>query len=402
MKRILAIILVAILALTLISCSNSGTTASPSASAPASPSASVPASVEPSPSPSETEKDTIGYLTDKVDHFNRDPFKLASMALNTSTTYTQMINDNLTKWGTVFNYDITIYNANMDYDGYINTISVYAEQGYDGLVVGMDDALLPRIYEITQELKIPTVGMPTAYTDPDGHIIWPSVNQDEYANGALCMQWLADNYKNYWMDPIDEATLGLIVLDFSVVSGIHAREPGVHDTFVKEFPKAADNYFIGDLVSLENGFSVQGGNLMTSTIIAGHPEITKWFVVGLVDDWSLGATRAVEALGKEADVLVVSDQADAFINELNSGAKGNVYVGACAVSTAELTSYCAANLVTILEGRATPETIWPEWVRSGDKYPCIDVTGTMLTKDNYQKWLTDTSFETMSKGMKTS
>jgi hypothetical protein len=82
---------------------------------------------------------------------------------------------------------------------------------------------------------------------------------------------------------------------------------------------------------------------MTSTIISGHNEIKKWFVVGLVDDWSLGATRAIEELQKEADCLVVSDQADAFINDLNSGAKGDVYVAACAVSTAELTGYCAAN-----------------------------------------------------------
>lgn len=324
------------------------------------------------------------------------------MALNTATTYTQAINDNLAKWGTVLNYTITIYNANMDYDGYINTIEVYAEQGFDGLVIGMDDQLLPRIYEITQELKIPTIGMPTAYTDKDGHITWPSVNQDEYANGAMCMQWLADNYKNYWKDPIDETKLGLIVLDFSVVSGIHAREPGVHDVFVKAFPKAVNNYYVGDLVSVENGFSVQGGNMMTATLMSGHPEITKWFVVGLVDDWALGATRAVEALQKQADVLVVSDQVDAFINELDSGGPGDVYVAGCAVSTAELTSYCGANLVAILDGRATAETIWPEWVRSGDKYPCIDVTGTMLTKDNYKQWLTDSSFETMSAGMKTS
>lgn len=396
MKKVAVIILVMILAVSLMACGNVKSDAE------ASPSASVSEAASPSNSPAaeSNENDTIGYITDQADHFNREPFKLASLALNTSTTYTQMINDNLTKWGEVLNYDITIYNANMDYDGYINQIDVLAGQGYDGLICGVDDTLNSRVYELCKENGIAFVGGPTAFTDTEGHILWPSVNQDEYGNGAMCMDWLTENYAQYWKDSIDQATLGLIVLDFSVVSGIHAREPGVHDAFVKAFPNAANNYFTGDLVSLENGFSVAGAKQMTETIMTAHPEMKNWFVVALVDDWAVGATRAVETLNKQGNALVVSVQADAFINEIETGNTGSTYVAACAVSTAEFTGYMAANLVAILEGRATAETIWPEWVRTGDAYPCIDVPGTMITKDSYKEWLESTSFEALSAAAK--
>ena len=149
-----------------------------------------------------------------------------------------------------------------------------------------------------------------------------------------------------------------------------------------------------DLVTNSNGFSNQAANEMTAAIIAGHPEVTKWFVAACVDDWAVGATRAVEALNKAGDVLIVSDQADAFLSQLDGGYTGNVYVAANAVSTADLTGLCAANLVSILDGRATAATIWPDQKKAVEKYPCIYVKGTMLTKDTYKSWQKQESFDT--------
>jgi len=408
MKKITAVILVVILALTLISCSggNSASTSpsaaastAPSAAASKSPSASASASPSSSSSPSASATSTVGYVTDKVDYFKRKPYKFATLSLNTATTYNKMINDNYANWGKVMNYTLFNYDAHMDYDGYINEISVLASQGYNGLFCGLDDALNPRVFELTQELKIACIGMPTAFTDKDSHVIWPSVNQDEYGNGAICTQWLADNYKNYWKDQLDKSKLGLITIDFSPVSGIHARVPGIKDKFDKLYPEASKNYYTADLVTNSNGFSNQAANEMTASIIAAHPEVTKWFVVACVDDWAVGATRAVEALNKAGDVLIVSVQADAFVNEMQSGYSGNVYVAGNAISTVDLTGLCAANLVSILDGRATAATIWPDQKKAGEKYPCIYVKGTMLTKDTYKSWQQKESFDTKIAGL---
>jgi ABC-type sugar transport system substrate-binding protein len=343
---------------------------------------------------------TVGFITDEADHWNREPYKFASMALFTGMAFMQLINDNFTKWGTVFNYETTIYDANMDYDGYINQIQVYADQGYDALLCGMDIALIPRIYELTQELKMPVVGMPTAFTDSENHMIWPSVQQDDNANSTMCMQWLSDNYKNYWKDPLDQSKLGMIAITFSPVSGVNARIPGFENTFKKLFPEAAKNYILCDLVTNANGFSQQAANEMTAATIAAHPEITKWFICAAVDDMAIGAERAVEAMNKTADVLIVSCQADAFISEMDANPTKGSYVAANGLSTVELTGYCAANLVAILEGRVTAQTVWPEYVAAGDQFPCIYVKGTMITKETYKDWLAKNSFEYVAKDMK--
>ena len=336
----------------------------------------------------------------KNDHWNRKPYKIASMALNTATTYTQLINENFTKWGKVFNYEAVIYNANMDYDGYINQIQVYADQKFDALLTGMDIALIPRIYELTQELKLPVVGMPTAFTDKDNHINWPSVQQDDVGNSTMCIQWLADNYKNYWKDPIDKTKLGLITITFSPVSGINDRIPGFEKTFKKLFPEAAKNYYLCDLVQNAAGFSNQAASEMVAATISSHTEIKKWFIATAVDDWSVGAERSIESLNKNDDVLIVSCQGDAFIDEMKTAPAKESYVGAAALSTVELTGLCAANLVSVLEKKVTPQTIWPEYVAKGDKFPCIYVKGTMITKDTYKDWLTKNSFDVVTKDMK--
>ena len=411
MKRIAAILLVAILAFTLIACqtgTSGGGSTSPSASistaqsplASTTPSAASTSPIS-APSPSSSADNPFSYVTTEAsqDHWNREPYKFASMALNTSMAFMQLINENFTKWGTVFNYTTAIFDANMNYDGYINQIQVYADQGYDGLLCGMDIALIPRIFDLTQELKMPVVGMPTAFTESN-HITWPSVQQDDTANPTMCVQWLADNYENYWKDPLDQSKLGVIVLTFSPVSSVNDRVVGFENTFRKLFPGAAQNYFLCDLVQNTNGFSQQGANEMTAATISAHPEITKWFVCATVDAMAVGAERGVESVNKNADVLIVSCQADEFISEMETNPTKESYVAACALSTVELTGYCSANLVAILEGRATAETIWPEYVAKGDKYPCIYVKGTMITKDTYKDWMTNNSFEMVSKDMK--
>lgn len=368
-------------------CSTTSGSASPSPSASVTPSAVASPSDSAAASPS-SGKDTVGYLTDKFDHFSREQFKIAYLCNDVSWAWNKAISDTLDTLSKVLNYDYTIYSASGDDNAYITQLEIFAEQGVQGFITGVDNAIAPRVFELCTELKVPFVAESTPFLNEQGQDIWLSVQQDQYNNGAMCVEWLAANYKNYWKDPVDIKTLGLIVLDFSVISGIHEREPGCKDTFLKAFPDAAANYYVADLVSVENGFSMQGANSLTSQTIAAHPEVTKWFVVGLVDDWSMGAARAVETMGKTDSVLVASVQADAFINEMNTGNTDSVYKAACAVSSTEFAINMACNLITILEGRATPETIWPEWIaNNGSKYASMKIKGTMITKDTYKEFV---------------
>ncbi len=404
LRKFLALALVLVLAFSLFACGKTTTTPSPTGDTPAVPSASAAGDTSAAPSASASNDagqsgGTIGYLTDAVDHFARDPYKLISMALNTSTTYTQRINENLANWGTVLNYELVVYNANEDYDAYLNELEIQTMAGADGFFCGMSGPLISRTREICLELDVDFIGCPTAFADETGKITYPSVNQSEYGNGQLMMQWLADNYTNYWSESVDEAKLGLIIVTFSPVEGINNRLPGVQDVFEKEFPGAANNIFVADCVAHPDGFSNTAAYDLTAQYMTANTSIEKWFVATLVDDWAIGATRSIEALKREDSALVVSIQSDAFIAEVAAETEPSVYIAASAISVAELTSLMATGLVAMLDGRATAETLWPEWVRDGDTFPCIDLDGKMITRETYKQWELDNNFEALSAGM---
>lgn len=324
----------------------------------------------------------------EVDYFSRPPFKIAYICNTLTWAWNNALDQTLTRLGQIMNFEYTGWAANFDFDAYANQIYVFYDMGYDGLILGVDDTLAARAYEICSELDIAFVAESTAFMDDNGLCIWPSVQQANYVNGVKCVDWLADHYRDYWGE-IDTSKLGLLVLDFSTVSGITERTPGAHDSFKSHFPEAAGNIFEGDLLIYgTTGFSVQGGNDMAMSIFANNPEIEKWFVVGNVDDWATGATRAAEALQMEDRVLAVSVQADAFLNEMAAGYTGNVYVAAAAISSTEFAMRMAESLVTILEGRETAETLWPEWRDPGGQYPRYQISGEMITRDTYQAYLT--------------
>ncbi|MDR3277638.1 MAG: substrate-binding domain-containing protein [Oscillospiraceae bacterium] len=329
------------------------------------------------------------YAADTYDHFDREPYKIAYICNLLSWAFNKSISDSLEALGKKLNYTYTAFAANNDYDAYINQIYTFYDQGYDAFVIGADDDLAPRAYEVCKELGVPFIAESTAFIDDDGNNLYSGVVQAQYKNGETCAQWLIDNYKNYWADPIDTSKLGLIVLDYSVILGIHEREVGARETFLAAFPEAEANYIWGDLVALADiGFSAQGGNQLTTSILTAHPEVEKWFIVANVDDWAMGATRAVEALHMEDRVLISSVQADAFLTEMTAGYAGDVYVSAAAVSSVGFSKLMAANLVTILEGRATAETIWADWIPAGSEYPLVEITGEIITRDTYQEYLT--------------
>jgi ABC-type sugar transport system substrate-binding protein len=386
MKKVLVLILAMCMALSLAACG--GKDATPETpETPAAPESSAP--VADDGGAQEVPPVVSGEDSAPADDpFARDPYKIAYVAYSLGWAWNKQVDEALSQLGKKYNFEYVGWGQTSDdNEAYLNQIYVFADQGYDGLILATSDALTSRAYEICKEVEIPFVAESTAFLDENGNCIWPSVQQNNIANGKLCVDWLYENYKTYWGD-IDTTKLGLVGLDFSAISGITERSVGVKGSFEENFPDAAANYFWTDCTPLGMaGMSVQAGTDLTTTVISSNPQIEHWFVVTNIDDWASGATRAAELLGVEDRVLVVSVQADAFLAEQNSGYTGNVYVAANAVSSTQFAVLCAENLITILDGKATAETIWPEWITGNDKYARYQVTGQMITRDTYKDYV---------------
>ena len=330
---------------------------------------------------------TVGYITDPVD-MDRDPYKIAYLCGSLNWVFNRTISDYFKALAPKFNVEYTEYDCNNDFDAYIVQISTFASNGFDAVVLGTDDALCSRAVEVAHDEGMVAIGESTALKDFDGVTQAPSVVQDQYGNGYLTMQWLAENYQKYWNEDLSQSSaVGLIGLTFSGVTGIQERVPGMQAALADYFPNSKDNFFEGDLVSLGAGFSVDSAYQLTSTFITTNPQIEKWFVIACVDDWGTGATRAAEAAKMEDKVLVSCIQGDAFVNEMNGGYTGNVWVSCCYVPALTFAQYMMAGAVAILDGRATNETLWPEYLEPGDAAATMKVQGTMLTRDDYKEFV---------------
>jgi DNA-binding LacI/PurR family transcriptional regulator len=130
----------------------------------------------------------------------------------------------------VLNVKITGYCANSDIDAVIQNIGVYADQGVDGIIIVIDATANMRIKQVLDETGIPYIGILNSVRDSEGHEIVPLIGMEGYTIGHMMVQWLHDNYKNYWGD-IDPNQIGMLNYDFSPNIDFHERNLGNTEKF---------------------------------------------------------------------------------------------------------------------------------------------------------------------------
>ena len=337
-----------------------------------------------SASAGETEgNDTVFYDSSK-DYFNRDPYKIVYMTIANSVI-TQNFSDAFELWGTRLNYDYTYYSANNDTDAYLNSLEVFASQDIDGFLLDSDTALSSRLIDQCSELALVWMPAMTAARDDDGNLAHPSVTLDSEQFGRDMVNWLAEEATAEWGE-IDTSKLGFIMLDFTPVAEIHSRAIGAEAQFKELFPDIADtNYFTGD-AAVAGTMDAATASTLTSTIMVANPEIEYWLVAGSVDDFGQGAARGAESLGKQDCTLVITIGGTTLISEWDNGSSS---CWKASIFSAQMlyTEGMACGLITLVDGEATPETLWPEYIKPGTEYAEVIVPGIMLTQDMYQEYL---------------
>jgi ABC-type sugar transport system substrate-binding protein len=395
MKKALAILMAALMALSLFACSgtsnSSNTTAGAGNTAAASPSAPAPASspsqsatpAAASASPAAASAGTVGWLTDDVDPFARKQYKIVYIV----SAYLQVnvnLNDCLQRLATKLNVDYRVQDARNDMDVFITTMQTYADQGYDGFILDMNPNSADRVYELATELKLNWVTAYNSCYDADGNVRWPAVTVNSHDSGAQAISYLYDNYKTYWGD-IDLSKLGLILVDYSDVLDLHGRVVGAQEQFIKSVPEAGEkNIITANLVN--QSVTADVAYDQTAAILAAHPQIEHWFIYTCQDLYGSGSARAVESLSMEKKALVATGDGDALIAQWDSGYNGSWVCGVY-ISTEYRAEPIMCGLLAMIDGRATPETLWPEAIKAGQSYPELVLKPTVITRDNYKDYL---------------
>ena len=155
---------------------------------------------------------------------------------------------------------------------------------------------------------------------------------------------------------------------------------GAFDGFEETFPDC-ENVFTADTLS-QGELTAEAAYNEVAPILAAHPEIETWFIVGVLDDWAQGATRAIEAAGFEDRTLITSVGGEVLTQEWETGYEG------CWMACAYFTGFDFAdelwpNMLSVAKGEAAMEDLWPEWKNEGEDFAVCKIPSVAIDRETY-------------------
>lgn len=394
MKKLIALLLALVMVFSMVACAGGGedkaedkpAADSPAADSPAAPKDDKPAGpAGPAQDPTaSSDAGSVGYWDDDVDHFARETYDIIDVYMYPGLL-TEIIIACWETLGKELNYNMHSSGSNGDAEVYLQNLEAAGMSGkYDGFFLGGDATVGDRAIAIMEEIGKPYITIFSPLRDESGAALAPCILLDGYSSGATCVQWFYDNYKTYWGD-IDESKIALCNITFSIVEDIQSRADGAEAKFKELLPNNA----IYDIDSVVSGVSAETAYNEVTRLISGNPDVEYWWITTGIEDLAQGATRAVEALGKEGNVLVTTVGSDLFVSEHDNGYEGNVWVSCIGISNYIYAAPAAAGMVAMIDGRATMDTLWQEIRAEGDKATVWLSTSDIVTRENYKNYFAE-------------
>ena len=259
--------------------------------------------------------------------------------------------------------------AKMSPEEYLKDIDNAIANNATGIVTCIPDQTLSQAaVDKCEEAGIPIVAADDAL-EVDGEKIAPWVGIDAYNIGAANGEWIA----NYAIENelVDKEDTGLLIMTMDTVSSCVPRAEGELDKWGElcpDFPE--DRIFKADYDG-----TTDKGNTAAAAVITANPQITTWLVTGANEEGTIGACRALESAGLDANACVVGLGGYMAKDEWNNkGADGTCMKAAAYFSSLQVGEGSVNVLEQILAGEEPDmETAVPATVVTPETYK--DVMG---------------------------
>lgn len=409
MKKVLAIILTLVLAFALFACG----TAKPDTSAPATSAApsAAPSSADPGTSaPAEGKSayphanpdgtinlDTIAHYDENYDYSQNEKFKVCYIAQAGGPLYQQSA-DAYEHWAPLFNMEWAGFiSTNGDADLYMTSLQNMLDQGVRAFILDPDNTIFPAVRDLMDQypecvwmsqMSAPRDGATGEGVPYGGNMINPYVGFDNYDAGyqvtLKCLEWKEENLKDVpWSD------IGFLCMAYSVSTALQERVQASEDLW-KETTGSLDNFFMADCVS--TGINLQGGIDAAGPVISTNTDIKYWLVNGLIDDFSQAAASVIDQQGLTDNSCVVTFGGSGLQMQWDAGQQDSFRY---ALFTAQnlYAEPIIGSTYAFLMGWATPDTIWPSWIKwddhglDGHTYPQLRLPTVWLEPDTYKHYL---------------
>ncbi|MBQ6373353.1 MAG: substrate-binding domain-containing protein [Clostridia bacterium] len=233
---------------------------------------------------------------------------------------------------------------------YMELLNTVIADKVDGVLVCLPDQNLSQVtVDMLTEAGIPVIAVDDALETEDGTKIAPWVGIDGYNIGKTTGEWGVNYIKENNL--ADDPEFAILLMTADTVSSCVPRTVGELEAINTELPDfPAERIFRADCDT-----SAEDGNQAANAVITGHPEIKKWLVLGVSDESSQGAARAIESAGLGANSMSVGLGAYLCEDEFNN--PDSCFRAAAYFSALGVGSTAAQFMVDYLEkGTEIPET----------------------------------------------
>ena len=220
--------------------------------------------------------------------------------------------------------------AKMNPEEYLKAIDNAIANNASGIVTCIPDQTMSQaVVDKAEEAGIPIVAADDALQDADGEKLVPWVGINAYVIGEANGEWIA----NYAIENelTDKEDVGLLLVTMDTVSSCVPRAEGELAKFTELIP----DFNEANIFKADYDGTTDKGNTAAAAVITANPQITTWLVTGANEEGCIGAARALESAGLDANACVVGLGGYMAKDEWNNKGADGTCVKASAYFSAE-------------------------------------------------------------------
>lgn len=312
---------------------------------------------------------------------------IALMMKSMASEWNQSIEESLLELGKEKGYTLLTFDADGDSATQLDQLNDAINQGVDAIFMHIaDEGIAEAAAEVVKEAGIPMVGESLPVKDGDGNWLCPCAVLNAAGCGTVAADWVVDNWESTGVDLSDPSKVGVALVTNSLTENAVLRHEGAKAELQAKMPDIPEeNYFIVDISAGSNDY-VEGGYNETSAVLTAHQDMKAWIVIGVQDDYALGACRAIEENGNTDNTILVSLGGEQAIPEWDGGTTKPWY--ATVYYTAkDFVEPCVDGLLSVVNGEATLEEVFSDNVEDGQTYGTKLISGHAITYDDYKEYV---------------
>jgi ABC-type sugar transport system substrate-binding protein len=286
-----------------------------------------------------------------------------------------------------YGFEFVVADAESTAEKQMTQMQTFISDGVDGMFILVADVgTAPAMAQTAAEAGVPLIGDSLRLADDQGKLVAPAVELYSYECGHMAGEWIAQNYKSIGFDFGDYSEVAFCTIDNSTQPNAGQRCEGAEVAWTEGFPDFPQDKMMRADVAADSGQGADAAFNQISSMIAANPQVKTWVIVPAVEDYGVGAARALEAAGLDTSSIIVGIGGERAVEEWDGGLTKCWYASVY-YEAKDCATLIIQGLLDVIQNGTDLKDLYPEFKEDGQDYAAAKFTGRMVTPDNYKEYV---------------